>query len=100
MRTEWELRATDGEIITMKTLWANDFTEWRITNNTQTVTLKQKWSNDQNEWYVKDKTLGDISFKTAWNNDFRDWNITDDFSDDVTINFRLAILFVVLINTM
>jgi hypothetical protein len=99
-RSEWELRSTDGEIITMKTIWTNDFTEWRITNNDQSLKLQQKWNNDKNEWYIKDKTLGSMTLKTSWNDDFRDWEVTDDLSDKLSMHFRLAIMFVVIINSM
>jgi len=99
-RSEWELRATDGEIISMKVIWNNDYTEWRITNNDQSLKLQQKWDNDKNEWYIKDKTLGKMQINTSWSNDFRDWEVTDDLSDELSMHFRLAIMFVVIINTI
>ena len=96
-RTEWELRSTDGEVITMRTIWNNDLSEWRITNNDQTVKLKQKWNNDINEWYVKSSETGNMVIHTEWENDFRDWKVVDDMTDEVSVHFRMAVLFIVMI---
>ncbi len=99
-RTEWTLRATNGEIITMKTVWQNDLTEWRITDNTESFKLQQKWNNDKNEWYIDDKEWGEMLLETNYHNDFRDWKVTDDLKDGLNIHFRMAIMFVVLTNTI
>lgn len=99
-RTEWTLRATGGEIITMKAIWKNDLTEWRITDNTESFKLSQKWNNDKNEWYIKDTEWGEMILVTDYHGDFRNWTVTDELKDGLSIHFRMAILFVVLTNTM
>ena len=96
---DWEIRATNGEIISMKTIWNNDFTEWRITDNETSFKLKQKWTNNKNEWEIRNETLGDIVFYTRWNDDFRDWEIQDDMVEEVGFNMRMAFIFIVLFNT-
>jgi len=96
---DWEVRATNGEIISMKTIWNNDFTEWRITDNETSFKLKQKWANNKNEWEIRDDNLGDISIYTRWNDDFRDWEIQDDMLEDLGFHMRMAIIFIVLMNT-
>ena len=99
-RTQWEIRANGGEIISIKTMWNNDLSEWRITNNEQSVRLRQKWTNDLNEWSVKDDKFGKLVIGTEYQNDYRDWEIFDDLSEDLSIDFKFSLMFIVMICTL
>lgn len=99
-RTQWEIRANGGEIISMKTMWNKDLSEWRITNNEQSLKLRQKWTNDLNEWEVKNDEFGNLLISTEYQNDFRDWEIADDLSEDLSIDFKFAITFIVMVCTL
>ncbi len=44
-KNQWELRTYEGDVVTMRTAWPNDFKEWRVTDNTMALTLRSRWTN-------------------------------------------------------
>ena len=91
--TQWELRSYDGNVVTMRTMWANDLTEWRVTDNSITLNLKSKWKNQFDEWLVDDLTRGQFYLYTITERDPRDWAIVDTLDAEVSQPMKLALIF-------
>lgn len=94
--TLWELRTYSGDIITMKTAWSNDMTEWRVTDNNLALTLKSRWSNQLDEWLVDDPNRGRFYLYTLYTRDPRDWAIEDTMNEEVSEPMKMALIFLVL----
>ncbi len=97
--SQWELRSYDGNVITMRTAWSNDFTEWRITDNGISLTLKSRWTNQLDEWLVDDPQYGRFYMYTLRRSDPRDWAIDDKLDASISASMKLAIIFLTVFNT-
>ncbi|MCB0526132.1 MAG: hypothetical protein R2778_11770 [Saprospiraceae bacterium] len=93
--TQWELRTYEGDVVTMKTAWSNDLSEWRITDNNIALTLKSRWTNQLDEWLVEDPNRGRFYMYTLYTGDPRDWAIEDNLSSDVSEAMKMAMVFLV-----
>lgn len=91
--SQWELRSYDGNVVTMRTMWSNDLTEWRVTDNSITLNLKSKWKNQFDEWLVDDSTRGKFFLYTFTERDPRDWAIEDSLNEEVSQSMKLALIF-------
>lgn len=91
--TQWELRTYNNDVVTMRTMWTNDLTEWRVTDNSTTLNLKSKWKNQFDEWLVDDPTRGVFYMYTYSERDPRDWAIEDSLSSEVSEPMKLALIF-------
>jgi hypothetical protein len=96
---EWELRSYDGHIITMRTAWSNDFSEWRITDNGVSLILKSRWTSQFDEWLVDDPKRGRFYMYTLRQGDPRDWAIEDNLDASVSESMKLALVFITIFNT-
>ncbi len=96
--SQWELRTFEGDIITMRTTWPGDFSEWRVTDNTVTLSLKSRWTNQLDEWLVQDSNRGRFYMYTLRRQDPRDWAIEDDLDETVSDPMRLALIFLTIYN--
>jgi hypothetical protein len=94
--TQWELRTYDGSIITMRASWANDLSEWRITDNSQSITFKSRWSNQYDEWIAKDANLGSFYLYTLRTKNPRDWAVEDKLSKEISQPMKMAMVFIAL----
>ena len=89
--SEWELRTFDGKIVTMKTIWKGNFTQWRITDNDQTYTYRSKYTNDLGSWSCN-HSQGYFEME-VWNtSDPRDWQLNDQM-ESVDFSIKLAMIF-------
>lgn len=95
---EWEIRNSLGEIATAKTLWNNNFREWRISDNDIQVNLVCRYNNTWDEWEVKGNH-GSMEIYTAFTGDPRDWVVIDELDEDVPAAIRVGILFIVLFHS-
>jgi len=91
--TQWELRTYDGAVVTMRAAWNNDFTEWRVTDNSVSLTLRSRWTNLLDEWQVEDATRGNFYIYTVYRGDPRDWAIEDGLDDSVSQHIKMALVF-------
>lgn len=91
--TQWELRSYDGNVITMRAMWSNDLTEWRVTDNSITLNLKSKWKNQFDEWLVDDLNRGQFYLYTFTERDPRDWAIVDTLDPEISQSMKLAMIF-------
>ena len=96
--SQWELRTYDGEVVTMRTAWAGDFGEWRVTDNSVTLSLKSRWTNQFDEWLVQDTNRGRFYIYTMRRQDPRDWAIEDELDETVSDPMRLALIFLTIYN--
>ena len=91
--SQWELRSYDGNVVTMRAMWSNDLTEWRVTDNSVTLNLKSIWKNQFDEWLVDDATRGKFYLYTLAERDPRDWAIEDSLDATVTPSMKMALVF-------
>lgn len=91
--THWEIRQ-GGKVVTAKQLWSNDPREWRITDNTTSFRLEARFGTRLNEWVVSNPDHGDFRLFTQYEDDPRDWIIEDDFYEHVSLNFKMAVIFI------
>lgn len=97
--TQWELRTYEGDVITMKAPWSNDFKEWRITDNSISITLKSRWSNQLDEWLVDDNKRGKFYLYTLRQGDPRDWAVEDELNEEVSEPMKMAIIFLAIFHS-
>lgn len=90
---QWELRSFNGNIITMRTAWPKDLTEWRITDNSITLVLKTRYTNQLDDWSLRDQTHGSFRIYTQQRMDPRDWIIDDRLDASVSGSMKMALLF-------
>jgi len=97
---QWELRTYSGVVITMRTAWNGDFKEWRVSDNSISINIRSKWTNQLDEWQVQDANYGNYYLYTLRSRDPRDWAIEDNLEYDISEEMKLAMIFVVIFNTM
>ncbi len=90
----WEFRG-DNKIITARTVFNNDPTQWRITDNSTTLLLKSRWTNTLDEWSLRSDDYGDFRLYTKWKNDPREWIIEDELDTAIPLPMKMAALFLV-----
>lgn len=93
--SKWQISG-DGERITARRLWANSNREWRITNNSTSLTLRSKYGNDFGSWQIREETYGKFEMFTDIEGDPRDWVIVDEMDEEISLAFKMAIVFIVL----
>lgn len=91
--TQWELRMYSGAVVTMRAAWANDLTEWRVTDNSISLTLRSRWTSQLDEWLVQDSARGSFYLYTLREGDPRDWAIEDGLDASVSEPVKLAMIF-------
>ncbi len=97
--TQWELRTYSGAVITMRAMWPDDLTEWRVTDNTYSLTLRSRWKNMFDEWRVDDPERGSFYMYTFYEGDPRDWAIDDRLDPSVSMPMKIALAFLVLFHS-
>lgn len=94
----WELRS-GGVVVNIRTKWKNDFSEWRISDGSSQLSFRSRYTNTISEWSLTDKRYGRFSIQTEWENDPRDWNIYDELDETVSLEVKLAMAFIAVINS-
>jgi hypothetical protein len=97
--SSWELRTFDGDIVTMKTIWSGDFSQWRIANGDISLDFKSRYTSDFGEWNVTDKKHGSYKVAVQYANDPRDWVVTDELSAEIPVSLKAAMVFIVIYNS-
>lgn len=90
--SEWELRTFDGKIVTMKTIWKGNLTQWRITDNSSTYTYRSRYTNDLSSWNCN-SSYGTFDMEVWNSSDPRDWQILDQMSESVDLSIKMAMVF-------
>lgn len=90
---QWELRTYDGAVVTMRTAWNGDLSEWRITDNKMSLNLRCRWSNQLDEWLVQDSNRGSFYLYTMRRGDPRDWAIEDHLDESISLPVKMAMVF-------
>jgi hypothetical protein len=92
--SEWEVHG-DGFIITMRQIWRDIATEWRLTDDEDhTFTFVTRWANTPEEWELREKQqFGRFEVFTAWEGDPRDWVIIDELHPNVPVPMRMGMTF-------
>lgn len=89
----WEVRG-DNEIITMRMKWNNDVNEWTISDGTTKLTLKAPYNNNLNDWKIDGDKNGVFEMYMEWENDPRNWTIIDEFDEEISLPFKMAVAFI------
>lgn len=97
---EWELRSFDGHIISMRTTFPRNFTEWRVTDNDISLNIKSKYTTQLDEWLVEDATHGKFHLYTMRPQDPRDWAIEDTLDAQVSQSFKIALMFIAIFSSV
>ncbi|TNE49823.1 MAG: hypothetical protein EP344_17760 [Bacteroidetes bacterium] len=97
--SHWELRSWGGTLVTMRTSWANDLTEWRVTDNSISLNLRSRWNNQLDEWIVDDPNRGTFYMYTLTEGDARDWAIEDNLDASVPEAMKMAMIFLVVFHS-
>jgi hypothetical protein len=97
--SQWELRSYDGNVVSIRTLWSNDLTEWRVTDNSITLNLKSRWKNQFDEWLADDPARGRFYLYTYLERDPRDWAIEDSLDTSVSASMKMALIFLTVFNS-
>jgi hypothetical protein len=95
----WELRTFDGQVVTMKTIWAGDYSAWRVSDGTHTFDYQSRYRSQADEWSATDANLGRFWVYSQVEGDPRDWLVQDDWGDQVPVTTRLAMLFLTIFYT-
>lgn len=96
--TNWEVRG-GGEIISMRMKWNNDIHEWTISDGSTKVTLKAPYNNNLNDWEIKEDKNGVFEMYMEWTDDPREWVVVDEFDEEISFHFKLAIAFIGIYNS-
>jgi len=94
----WELRS-GGTVINIRTKWKNDFSEWRISEDRTILNFRSKYTNSISEWNLVETQYGNFTIQTEWENDPRDWNIYDELQETISLELKLAMTFIAIINS-
>lgn len=96
----WELRS-GNIIVNISTIWTMDFTSYKITDGNLTIRIRRKHNlNDPIEWEIQDKTYGSFTWYNEYNYDVRDWVIIDELSQEIPFEFKLAAVFISILNSI
>lgn len=95
-RIVYELRG-EGETITIRPLFPNDFSQWYVTDNSQSLIIQAFYPTGENNivWQVQDSNLGNFTMLTVYGSDVRDWEVYDELYG-VSIPMKVATFFIVL----
>lgn len=94
----WELRL-GNEQLSIQLKWQGDPNEWVIEEDRKKYTIKTAYRNTANAWYYKDGNH-EFGIYTTNRNDPRDWIIEDQTYDKISSNVRIAMIFIVLYNSI
>ncbi len=96
----WELTGYNG-IITMRTTFKNDFSEWRITTDQSSYTWRTKYrSQPANLWELRNSREGVFQMEASYRGDPRDWLISDEMDESVPEDLKLACLFLAIYHSL
>ena len=95
----WELRGSN-KIISMQQVWSNDPRFWRVTDNAVSLDIKSRFGLNFQEWTVDEGKRGKMSIFMEYSNDPRDWVIEDELDESITFPMKMAIIFLVIYNSV
>jgi len=92
-KEQWELRI-GNDVVAIRQLWPNDFSEWRITDNTTLIDFTSPNRRDAFFWSLKDEDrYGKFQVYTEYEGDPRDWIIIDELPEDFNFALKMAMVF-------
>lgn len=91
----WELRGQ--EIIQIKSVWKDDASNWNIIHDGKQSRFIAKSTFDGLEWQIKDDKDGYFGMIMEFQGDIRDWYIQDDTTEDISLDMKMAMMFIPLI---
>ena len=105
IRTEWNDRmdewqlTSEGEMVTMKTRWPGDFSEWRISDSDDEFIFSVENVTRPEEWQVKYQKNRKFQVYTEFEQDLRSWLI---FQEGGALRpaTQMAMVFVTILSTV
>ena len=88
----WEFRS-GNDLVTARTVWSQDFSEWRCTDGTHIIRLRSKYQDLPAIWYSEGEEYGYIDIYREYEQDPRVWLVEDHLDPDISELFRIALVF-------
>ena len=95
---EWQL-SSEGSLVTMKTRWPGDFSEWRISDSTGDYIFSVENVSRPEEWEVKYQKTRTFQVYTEFEQDLRSWLIYQE-GESFSPTTQMALVFVSIISTV
>ena len=105
IRTEWNDRmdewqlTSEGEMVTMKTRWPGDFSEWRVNDADGEFIFSVENASRPEEWQLKYKKNMTFQVYTEFEQDLRSWLIYQD-GEILRPATQMAMVFVAILSTV
>lgn len=94
---QWEARG-ENIIIDARTIWRDNFREWRISRpGGEEYKWQSRYSNVLDEWVVDSEKYGYFEMYTAFAGDPREWIIVDEL--DASLPEKMMLVFLTIINS-
>ena len=94
---QWEARG-ENIIIDARTIWRDNFREWRISRpGGGEYKWQSRYSNVMDEWVVDNEKYGFFEMYTAFAGDPREWIIVDEL--DASLPEKMMLVFLTIINS-
>jgi len=93
---EWKLTSNEGKMMTLRTQWKGDFSEWSITDNDRKIIFKAVNKKSLDHWVMSENKSKDkpcIELITLVEDDPRDWEIQDN-ACELDKNFKISMIFI------
>ena len=95
----WEVIPYDGPRIIAKTIWQNDFSEWKITQGNKIYRFKSKYPSQRFEWELSKGKQDEFYIYMINEADPRDWSV-EDYIEDGSLDLSIAMSFVAIYNSL
>lgn len=89
----WEFRS-GNEVLTARTMWSNDLSEWRFSDGERIIQFKLKRDVPEFVWYSEGDRHGFIDIYTEYEQDPTAWLVEDKLHDDISLLYRMAMIFI------
>ena len=94
----WEFRA-GNETMSARTIWSNDFSEWRCTDGTHIIKLKSRFRDAPLIWFSEGENYGYIDIFMEYEDDPTWWLIEDHLQPDISPLYRMGLIFLAIFHS-
>lgn len=84
---------TKNERIHIRTIWTDNFCDWKISNREISVDFSCLYAGDFQTWEMRNHRMGELEISMSMLNDPRDWRLDYKVIDQITPMIQLAMLF-------
>lgn len=84
---------TKNERIHIRTIWRDNFCDWKISNQQISVDFSCVYTGDFQAWEMRNHRMGELEILMSTLNDPRDWEMNYHVIEQITPTLQLAMLF-------